>query len=102
MAASGSILGNPVQRKEDPGLLTGSNHYVDDLDIDAAQVIFVRSSEAHAEITSIDTSEAEPMPGVLAVYTADSLPMDAFQGFPMIDPAFNRPPAGGEPGPLRR
>ena len=33
MAASGSILGNPVQRKEDPGLLTGANHYVDDLDV---------------------------------------------------------------------
>ena len=31
MAAQGSILGNAVTRKEDPGLLTGSNDYVDDL-----------------------------------------------------------------------
>ena len=92
MAASGSILGNPVQRREDPGLLTGANHYVDDLDIDAAKIAFVRSPEAHAEITSVDTSEAASMPGVLAVYTADNMEMDAFQGFPMIDVAFNRPP----------
>ena len=92
MAASGSILGNAVQRKEDPGLLTGANHYVDDLDVDAAVVAFVRSTEAHAEITSIDTSEAASMPGVLAVYTADNLSMDAFQGFPMMPPDFNRPP----------
>ena len=33
MAAQGSILGNAVTRKEDPGLLTGANAYVDDLDI---------------------------------------------------------------------
>ena len=92
MAAAGSILGNPVQRREDPGLLTGANHYVDDLDIDAARVAFVRSPEAHADVTSIDTSEAESMGGVLAVYTAENLPADAFQGFPMIDPAYNRPP----------
>ncbi|WP_419865273.1 xanthine dehydrogenase family protein molybdopterin-binding subunit [Candidatus Poriferisodalis sp.] len=92
MAASGSILGNPVQRKEDPGLLTGANHYVDDLDVNAARVAFVRSPEAHAEITSIDTSDASSMPGVVAVYTAESLPMDAFQGFPMMPPDFNRPP----------
>ncbi|MCY3892514.1 MAG: xanthine dehydrogenase family protein molybdopterin-binding subunit [Acidimicrobiaceae bacterium] len=92
MAASGSILGNPVQRKEDPGLLTGANHYVDDLDVDAARVAFVRSPEAHAEIVSIDTSDASSMPGVVAVYTAENLPMDAFQGFPMMPPDFNRPP----------
>ena len=96
MAASGSILGNPVQRREDPGLLTGANHYVDDLDIDAAKVAFVRSPEAHAVVTSVDTSDAESMPGVLAVYTADNMPMDAFQGFPMIDPAYNRPPLAAD------
>ena len=92
MAASGSILGNAVQRKEDPGLLTGANHYVDDLDVAAARVAFVRSPEAHAEIVSIDTADAAAMPGVVAVYTADNLPMDAFQGFPMMPPDFNRPP----------
>ncbi|WP_419840899.1 xanthine dehydrogenase family protein molybdopterin-binding subunit [Candidatus Poriferisodalis sp.] len=92
MAASGSILGNPVQRKEDPGLLTGTNRYVDDLDVDAARIAFVRSSEAHAEITSIDTAEAASMPGVLAVYTSQNLAMDPFQGFPMMPPDFNRPP----------
>ena len=92
MAASGSILGNSVRRLEDPGLLTGSNHYVDDMDIDTVQVAFVRSPEAHAKITSIDASAAENMPGVLAVYTAQNMPLDSFQGFPMMPPELNRPP----------
>lgn len=92
VSARGSILGNAVRRKEDPGLLTGSNHYVDDLDITTAQVVFVRSPEAHAEITSIDTSAAEAAPGVIAVYTSDSLAMESFQGFPMMPAELNRPP----------
>lgn len=92
MAASGSILGNSVRRLEDPGLLTGANHYVDDMDINAAQVVFVRSPEAHATITGIDISTAQNMPGVLAVYTSDNLEMDSFQGFPMMPPELNRPP----------
>ena len=44
MAASGSILGNAVQRLEDPTLLTGSGKYVDDLvEPNMAHVVFVRS-----------------------------------------------------------
>lgn len=92
MAAQGSILGNAVRRKEDPGLLTGANHYVDDLDITTAQITFVRSPEAHAEVVSIDTSAAEAAPDVIAVYTSDNLPMETFQGFPMMPAELNRPP----------
>ncbi len=92
MAAAGSILGNSVRRVEDPGLLTGANHYIDDMDIDAVQIAFVRSTEAHAKISSIDTSTAEQMPGVLAVYTSQNMPLDTFQGFPMMPPELNRPP----------
>ncbi len=92
MAASGSILGNSVRRIEDPGLLTGANHYVDDMDIETVQIAFVRSPEAHAKITGIDTSAAENMPGVIAVYTAQNLALDSFQGFPMMPPELNRPP----------
>ena len=32
MARAGSILGNAVQRMEDPTLLTGAGKYVDDLE----------------------------------------------------------------------
>lgn len=92
MAASGSILGNSVRRKEDPGLLTGANQYFDDLDLGAAQIVFVRSTIAHAIIESIDTSAAEAMPGVLAVYTSENMELAAVNGFEAIDPSMDRPP----------
>lgn len=92
MASSGSILGNAVRRKEDPGLLTGTNKYFDDLDVGSVQVVFVRSTMAHAIIESIETVEAEAMPGVLGVYTSKNLEMAAVNGFPMVDPAMDRPP----------
>lgn len=92
MAAQGSILGNAVTRKEDPGLLTGSNEYVDDLDIDAAQIVFVRSTMAHAILLEVDISEAVNMPGVLAVYTAENLALTAVNQSEFMDPSMNRPP----------
>jgi carbon-monoxide dehydrogenase large subunit len=95
MARSGSILGNSVQRLEDPTLLTGAGKYVDDLvEANAAHVAFVRSPVAHGTITSVDTGEAESAPGVLAVYSAadgKDLGLPAFQGFPMMPAEVNRP-----------
>src|SRR5439155_25139866 len=38
--------------------------------------VFLRSPYAHARITAIDTSEAEKMPGVVAVLTAAALAKD--------------------------
>jgi len=74
----GSILGNRVLRKEDPKFLTSGGKYVDDL-LDepmlqgAVHVTYVRSSVAHGRILSIDTSDAASMPGVIAIFTAESL-----------------------------
>jgi aerobic carbon-monoxide dehydrogenase large subunit len=93
MARSGSILGNAVRRKEDPGVLRGESQYFDDLAFDKmAHVVFVRSTVAHARLEGIDTSEAVGMPGVLGVYTADNLELPDQQGFAMLPPVFNRPP----------
>jgi carbon-monoxide dehydrogenase large subunit len=74
----GSILGNRVLRKEDPKFLTTGGEYVDDIQDEpllqgALYVTFVRSSVAHGRILSIDASEALAMPGVVGVYTAESL-----------------------------
>jgi len=74
----GSILGNRVLRKEDPKFLTTGGEYVDDLLneprlVGGLHVTYARSSAAHARVLSIDTSEAEAMPGVVAVFTAASL-----------------------------
>ena len=74
----GSILGNRVVRKEDPKFLTTGGMYLDDLNdvaelAGAAHVAYVRSALAHGTITSIDTSEAAAMPGVVGVFTAADL-----------------------------
>ena len=72
-----SMIGTRVNRNEDPALLTVGGGYVDDLaPPDAAHVTFVRSVFPHALITSIDCSEAEAMPGVVGVFTADSLGLE--------------------------
>ena len=94
MAASGSILGNAVQRLEDPTLLTGSGKYVDDLvEPNMAHVVFVRSPIAHANVTSVDVSAATSMPGVVGVYHAggDDLGVPSLQGFAMMPDTLNRP-----------
>jgi aerobic carbon-monoxide dehydrogenase large subunit len=70
----GSILGNRVRRVEDPRMLTVGGTYVEDIPFPgAAWLSYVRSPEAHARITGIDTSEAKAAPGVLAIFTADDL-----------------------------
>jgi carbon-monoxide dehydrogenase large subunit len=93
MASSGSILGNPVLRREDPDILTGGTEYLDDLDIDGLlHVAFVRSTIAHARIESIDTDDAKAMPGVVAVYVSGDLDLADHHGFVMLPPTMNRPP----------
>jgi len=69
-----SILGTRVVRVEDPRFLTGQGTYIANLDLPGAvHVTYVRSTMAHARILSIDTSEAESMPGVLHVWTAKDI-----------------------------
>ena len=54
----GSILGNRVQRVEDPRMLTVGGTYVEDVPIEAAWVHFVRSEYAHGRILSYDVDDA--------------------------------------------
>lgn len=69
-----SLLGTRVVRVEDPDLLTVGGRYVDDLaPADALHAVFVRSEFAHGVLRSIDTSAAQAMPGVEAVFTAADL-----------------------------
>ncbi len=66
-----SVFGTSIKRREDPALITGAGKYTDDLQ--APHMVYaamVRSPHAHAEIRSIDASEAAAADGVLAVYTA--------------------------------
>jgi carbon-monoxide dehydrogenase large subunit len=73
---AGSFVGKAVRRVEDPDILAGRATYVGNLEAEGLlEAAFVRSPIAHATITSIDTSAAEAMPGVIAVYTAATLEM---------------------------
>ena len=66
-----SGIGAALPRVEDARLLSGQGRYVDDVLPDGAlRAHFLRSPHAHAEIVSLDTSEAARMPGVVAVLTA--------------------------------
>ena len=69
-----SLLGNAVPRREDLNLLRGKGGYVANVPMEGAlHAHFVRSNVSHGEIISVETSEAEKMPGVFAIYTAENL-----------------------------
>ncbi|MGI5882866.1 MAG: molybdopterin cofactor-binding domain-containing protein, partial [Dethiobacteria bacterium] len=55
--------------------VTGRGKYIDDLKFsNMLYAKLIRSTEAHARIINIDTSEAEKLPGVKAIITAKDVP----------------------------
>ena len=68
-----------MRRKEDPRLITGRGRYIDDMSCPGMlYMAFVRSPEAHAKITSIDTSAAHATrPASTAVFTGEDLDIAA-------------------------
>src|SRR5260370_36493826 len=68
-------VGKRIKRTEDPRLIKGLAHYVDDIGLPhILHVAFGRSLYAHARIKGVDTSEALKAPGVVAVYTGAEIP----------------------------
>lgn len=76
-------VGRRMLRIEDRSLLRGEGAFVDDVPVKKGTLhaAFLRSPHAHAEILSIDASEALKMPGVFAVVTGQEV---AEQTDPMI------------------
>ncbi len=71
-------IGQPVPRTEDPRLLKGGGQYADDFSLPGqVYAAMVRSPHAHAEILSIDPSEALQSPGALAVLMGSDYAQDA-------------------------
>jgi carbon-monoxide dehydrogenase large subunit len=72
MATATRFIGKPLKRKEDPRLIQGIGHYVDDLRL-AGEVYagFVRSPYAHARLRRVSTEQAQSLAGVLGVFTAE-------------------------------
>ena len=64
------LVGQRVKRREDPRLIQGHGTYVDDVKIVGMRhAAFKRSDVAHGRIRSLDTTAAEAMDGVEAVFT---------------------------------
>jgi carbon-monoxide dehydrogenase large subunit len=74
MATATGYIGKPLKRKEDPRLIQGLAHYVDDLHpAGLLHMAFVRSPYSSARIRSVDTSKAKSAAGVLAVITGEDV-----------------------------
>jgi carbon-monoxide dehydrogenase large subunit len=80
-------IGERIKRNEDPRLLTGQALFVDDVDIPGMlHAAFLRSDYAHAKLLSIDITQAQERPGVVAVYTAEEMGDDWQPGPPNVSP----------------
>lgn len=69
MVAARSV-GQSVLRSEDPRLLSGGGRYLADVVLPRElHAAFLRSSEAHAKLVSVDVTAAQALPGVHLVWT---------------------------------
>ena len=70
MAGPSRLIGARIKRREDPRLIQGLSHYVDDIKlVNTLHCTFLRSDYAHADIKSINTEAAEKLSGVVKVIT---------------------------------
>src|SRR3954464_15130743 len=68
------FVGQRIQRREDPRMVTGHGTYVDDVVVPGMlHAAFVRSNVARGRIVSVDIAEAVVVEGVVAVFTADDI-----------------------------
>ena len=78
-------IGQPVRRIEDRRFLTGRGRYLDDMNLPRQCFgVLVLSPHAHAEIRSIDISEAVSSPGVICVLTGADAVADQLGKFPPL------------------
>jgi putative selenate reductase molybdopterin-binding subunit len=85
------IVGKAQQKVDGPKLVRGEKSFVEDMvEPGSCYLKMLRSPHAHAYISNIDTSQAEKIPGVVAVLTYKNCPeiyyTQAGQGFPEPSP----------------
>jgi len=86
-----AMAGGVVRRREDPRLITGQGTYTGDISREGwLHAAFVRSTQAHARIVSIDRDAASAVPGVVGVFVAADLGLKPREE-PFLD-LFARPP----------
>ena len=70
MAQAPKFIGAPIKRRDDPRLIQGLAHYVDDFNPHGTlHMALARSPYGKANIRSVDVSKAAAADGVVAVYT---------------------------------
>jgi len=84
-------VGKSYRKIDATKLVAGERAFVEDrVEEDACILKVLRSPHAHADIKSIDTSAAEALPGVVAVFTHKNVPHKPYgqagQGFPEPSP----------------
>lgn len=71
---SNKFIGKSIKRVEDKRFITGHGRYTDDIVLPGMTYAYIlRSPYAHANIRSIDTSEAAAMKGVVTIMTGEEV-----------------------------
>ena len=74
-----NVVGKPIARIDSREMVTGKKQYL--IDLYYPHMLYARgvmSTEHHAKIISIDTSEAEALPGVKGIITGKDVPYNRF------------------------
>ena len=75
----GTFVGRALPRFEAREKVTGEALYPDDIDMDDVLVMRTLFAERpHARVLEVDTSEAERLPGVVAVFTSQDVPVNEY------------------------
>jgi aerobic carbon-monoxide dehydrogenase large subunit len=74
MATTAPYIGRAMKRKEDPRLIQGMAHYVDDIQLAGMlHMAVVRSPHAHARLGAVDLEKARNAAGVVAAISGEEL-----------------------------
>jgi CO/xanthine dehydrogenase Mo-binding subunit len=74
-----NIVGQPVNRIDARGKVTGETLYPGDINMpNQAYMKILFSARPHAIIKSIDTSQVDALPGVIATFTAKDVPVNEY------------------------
>src|SRR5215217_2978070 len=93
-----NTIGKPLPRVDARGKVTGETLYSGDLSLPGMlHMKLLFSDRPHARVLSIDTSQAEAAPGVVAVYTAQDVPVNEY-GLQWQDQPVLCGPVSSKPG----
>jgi CO/xanthine dehydrogenase Mo-binding subunit len=79
MEKSMTVIGEPIHRIDARGKVTGETFYPGDVNLPGqAYMKILFAHRPHAIIKSINTSEADALPGVIATFTAKDVPVNEY------------------------